>query len=148
MATETPISEDWEPTKKTSEWLQREYPQLDPDKTVTAFIEWASNQRDNNKRSATYGQVLQCFNWQMKFRNVIRIQVINKWSSIAIPRQGHEVDTRWSEVLTHAKAIGCPLQRRTIDTVEGFRTRVRAWETYDKPRNSVIDFGSAMKVMR
>ena len=144
---ETPISEDFTLTPSTLKWITTEYPQLDPDKTLTAFIEWAANQRDNNKRSATYGQQLKCFNWQLKFRNVVRIQMVNKWTTIAIAKQGQEVDVRWAEILTHAKAIGCPLQRRPIDTADGFATRVKQWETFDKPRNNTIDFSAALKAI-
>jgi len=143
---DAPISEDFELTAKTREWLATEYPQLDERKTVQAFIEWAFNQRDNNKRSATYGQQLTCVNWQMKFRNVIRIQMVNKWSTIAQPKAGQALDAGWAEVLAHAKAIGCPLEKRSTETVEGFRTRVKNWETFDKPKN-VIDFGSSLKAM-
>lgn len=145
---ETAISDEFSLKPATQAWLQREYPQLDEARTVEAFIEWAQNQRDNNKRSKTYGELMKCFNWQAKFKNVVRIQITNKWTTIAIPKQGQEVDVRWAEILTHAKAIGCPLQRRPNEPADAFTTRVRMWEVHDKPSNNTIDFSAALKAMK
>lgn len=142
------MPEDFRFTAATREYIQCEFPQLDIDKTEQAIIEWGTNAIETNKRHPEYGQPLKCKNWQMKARNVIRIQVINKWSSIAIPKQGQEIDMRWREVLTHAKAIGCPIERRSIDSVESFRTRVRNWEIMStKPATKVIDFDALKKMV-
>lgn len=142
------MPEDFIFTAATREYIESEFPQLDIDKTEQAIIEWGTNAIETNKRHPEYGQPLKCKNWQMKARNVIRIQVINKWSSIAIPKQGQEVDMRWQEALTHAKAIGCPIERRPADSVESFNTRVKMWESSGpRGKQSVISFGDALKKM-
>lgn len=143
--TETPISEDFTLTSKTSAWLSVEYPQLDEGRTVQAFIEVMANNIEKNKRHPNYGNPIICANWQMKFKNCVRIAMLNKWTGMCIPKQGQEIDVRWAEVMTHAQAIGCPLKRAQHDTVESFRTRVKNWETYDRPR--VLNFGDYTKAV-
>jgi len=142
------IPDNFSLSESTKAWLEREYPQLDEQRTVDAFVEWATNQRDNNKRSPTYGEPLTCLSWQMKFRNVVRIQMVNKWSTIAIPKQGKEIDIRWQEALANAKAIGCPIERRSIDSVESFKTRVKNWEITSVKTTRVIDFDALKKMAK
>lgn len=146
MAQQTEIDLSFRPSSETIKFLESEYPQLDIEKTIQAFIEWASNQIETNKKHPNYGEQLKCSNWSLKLRNVVRIQMVNKWNSIAIPKQGQEIDVRWAEVMTHAQAIGCPLKRAQHDTVESFRTRVKNWETYDRPR--VLNFGAYTKAVK
>lgn len=141
------MPEDFCFASSTRDWLAKEYPQLDIDKTEQAIIEWGTNAIETNKRHPEYGQPLKCKNWQMKARNVIRIQVINKWSSIAIPKQGQEVDMRWREALTHAKAIGCPEQRRPTDSVDSFKARVKMWESRPSKSAQMFDFGALKKMV-
>lgn len=148
MSNWTGITEDFYPSQSTVKWLESEYPQIDIVKTTQAFIEWASNAIEKDKRNPNYGKPIHCANWNLKMRNVIRIAMTNKWTGIAIPKQGQEIDVRWAEVLSHAKAIGCPLQRMQHDTVESFRTRIKNWETYDRPSERVLNFGDYTKAVK
>lgn len=145
------MPEDFRFTDATRSALAKEYPQLDIDKTEQAFIEWGTNAVETNKRHPRYGQPLECKNWQMKAKNVIRIQVINKWSSIAIPKQGFAIDMRWQETLTKARDIGFDKtkegERRSSDTVESYKYRMTQWEKRPMPTAQLFDFSSLkMKV--
>lgn len=137
------IPEDFRFTAATRASIAEDYPQLDIDKTEQAFIEWGTNAVETNKRHPRYGKPLECKNWQMKAKNVIRIQVVNKWTTIAIAKPGQEVDTRWQEVLKFASDVGYPHPRTKIDSVEGYRTKIKNWLACDR---RVVNF--ELKVMK
>lgn len=40
----------------------------------------------------------------------------------------------WQAAEAHAKSVGCPLVRRSVETPNGFMTRVNQWVTFDRPR--------------
>jgi hypothetical protein len=139
------IPDNFSLSESTKAWLEREYPQIDQEKTLEVFTNKMSNAIDYEKRSPYFGQQIHALNWNRKFQTYVRIAMVNKWTGSVVTKQGSEIDMRWQEVLTHAKAIGCPLQRRPSDTVDGFRTRVKMWEQ-DKPKNRVLDF--SLKALR
>lgn len=117
------------------DWIERKYPQLDADETMEAFIDAAPNFKKDEAKD-----------WQARFRTCIRIAMANKWSGICVPKKGHEIDYRWQEALTYAKAIGCPEQRRATDSVESFNARVKMWESRPSKTAQMFDF-SALKKM-
>lgn len=145
------MPENFRFTATTREYIQCEFPQLDIDKTEQAIIEWGTNAIETNKRHPDYGQPLKCKNWQMKARNVIRIQVINKWSSIAIPKQGYAIDMRWQETMAKARDIGFTKtkegERRSSDTVDSYRSRMAQWEKRPAPTAQLFDFGALKKMV-
>ena len=135
-------------TDATKAWLAREYPQIDEVKTTEVFENKMSNAIDYEKRSPYFGQQVHALNWQRKYMTYVRIAMTNKWLGSVVMKQGHEIDMRWAETMTHAKAIGCPIERRSIDSVESFRTRVKNWEVSSSRTTKVIDFDALKRIVK
>jgi len=143
-----PIPDPFHLTDKTRQWLRDKYPNLDEDGQEELFASKMTNAIDKDKRSPYYNQVVHAVNWQRKFMEFVRIAATNKWTGSLVPKQGHEVDMRWQETMAHAKAIGCPIERRSVDSVESFRTRVKNWEMTSVKTTRVIDFDALKKMAK
>lgn len=69
-------------------WMESEYPLLDPEKTMTRFIDYAQDAG----RMATI--------WTACFKRVIRTGVEKKYDGIVTYREGRAADPAWSRVMS------------------------------------------------
>lgn len=117
------------------EWIEKEFPQLDSEKTMTQFIEYA----EDSGRIATL--------WPACFKRIVRAGIDNGWKGICAFKQGRAADPRWQAICALAKQYGFrePLEH---ESVGGYRTAFDQWKDAEKRSPVVLDFGAALKVMR
>lgn len=112
-------------------WIESEYPQLDPEKTMSRFIDYA----EDSGRMATI--------WTACFKRVIRTGVEKKYDGIVVYKEGRAADPKWIPILSEVELYGFrgPLPHETPDT---YRTQFNFWKAEQK-RAPVIQLGSALR---
>lgn len=113
-------------------WIQTEFPQLDPDKTMSRFIDYA----DDSGRMAS--------KWTACFKRVIRTGVEKNYDGIVVYLKGHAGNPKWGELIAEARAAGFR-EPTELDGLEAYRTELKLFRNRQPHR--VIDFTGALRAM-
>lgn len=114
-------------------WIQKEFPQIDPEQTMTRFIDYA----EDSGRMAS--------KWTACFKRVIRTGVEKNYDGIVVYAKGKAANPKWTELITEARAAGFR-EPTDLDGLEAYRTELKLFKNR-RPQSAVIDFAGALRGM-
>lgn len=114
-------------------WIQKEFPQIDPDQTMTRFIDYA----DDSGRMAS--------KWTACFKRVIRTGVEKNYDGIVVYLKGKEANPKWKELIAEARAAGFR-EPTELDGLDAYRDELK-WFLRRPKESSVLDFTGALRAM-
>lgn len=129
----TAIQQDfsYEKHPRLREWMDRNFPQIDQDKTMENFIDWASD----------IGRLAN--DWEAAFRRIVKIGVTKKYDGIVVYKEGRSADPKWAGVIALAKQYGFR-EPHTHETHTAYTREFETWRDQQK-RAPVIEFGPAIR---
>lgn len=119
------------------DWTEKEFPRVDPEKTMTQFIEWA----DDIGRMAS--------KWTACYKRVVRIGVEKGYSGIVVYKNGKYDDPKWKAVLAEAHEIGFREPSPLEPTVGTYRVALETWKSQQKRSDPAphARFGEHLKLI-
>lgn len=128
---ETFIPEDFELTPRTLAWLEKNYPQVDVEKTLEKF------KRDADAKGWMYR------NWQRAFEGVVDKGIANGWRTIVTLKGGKEHDPKWAPILHEARKHGFR-DPHELESEGAYKTQFEMWRREPNKPN-VLNLGNVLK---